>query len=231
MKPTVFDFIDKGFENTLVLIPGWATDWKIFEGLDLKYNYLLPVEFSPFDFAERLHQTMEERNIKKISLLGWSMGGFVAVDFAAKFGDIAHELILVGIRKKYSPREIEKIKAYLTQNKDAYLYKFYASCFAEKREFAWFKNKLLKEYLTKFVLDYLLQTLDYLAGCEINVERLRRIKRLKILHGEKDEIVPVWAAMQLKSSLPQAEFIRLKNAGHVVFQQKNFNQIFCNKED
>ncbi|MBU0880591.1 MAG: alpha/beta hydrolase [Candidatus Omnitrophica bacterium] len=67
-----------GAKDTMLLIPGWATDYRIFNNLNIKYNYLLPVEFSPFMFSEDLLAAMKENGIKKISVLGWSMGGFIA---------------------------------------------------------------------------------------------------------------------------------------------------------
>jgi len=45
-----FRFFNRGFKDTLVLIPGWATDYRIFNSLDLSYNYLLTTKLYHFNF-------------------------------------------------------------------------------------------------------------------------------------------------------------------------------------
>ena len=107
---TRFKYIDRGKENFLVLVPGWASDYKIFDSLDLEYNYIVPVEFSPFDFEEILLETLKTNNIKKASIFGLSLGGFLAAKFASKYPDLIDELTLVGIRKKYKAEEIREVK-------------------------------------------------------------------------------------------------------------------------
>ena len=75
-----FKYEPKGAEGAILLIPGWATDYRIFSGLDIGYNILLPVEFSPFGFCKGLLDAMDDNHLKKISILGWSMGGYIACD-------------------------------------------------------------------------------------------------------------------------------------------------------
>ena len=77
-------FINRGFKDNLVLIPGWATDWRIFDGLDLNYNYISLTEFSPSNFVGGLSQYLENNSIDKVSMFGWSMGAFLAADFTVR---------------------------------------------------------------------------------------------------------------------------------------------------
>ena len=80
------EFINRGYKENLVLVPGWATDWRIFDGLDLNYNYISLIEFSPLNFTDGLSQYLENKSINKVSMLGWSMGAFLAADFTVKYG-------------------------------------------------------------------------------------------------------------------------------------------------
>jgi pimeloyl-ACP methyl ester carboxylesterase len=112
----------------MLLIPGWATDYRIFDTLKINYNYLLPVEFSPFNFCDDLLAAMKDNDIKKISVLGWSMGGFVACDLMSKCRDRVNEIIFVGIRRRYEKVNIDKIKTFLVRNKKTFLHKFYNDC-------------------------------------------------------------------------------------------------------
>jgi pimeloyl-[acyl-carrier protein] methyl ester esterase len=219
-----FRYIDRGKENLLVLIPGWASDYRIFSDLDLEFNYLLPFTFSPFCFARGLLHEIKERNIKKISLFAWSLGGFVGVEFAIRYPRLIDEIILVSIRKQYNKEKLKEIKRYLNKNSKAYLYKFYNQCFYKKEHMTWFREKLLKDYCNKFDLDYLLESLDYLENARIKPKSLQIIKNIKIVHGDQDRIAPVQEAIDLKNNLPQAKFRCIKEAGHIPFFAEGFNK-------
>jgi len=105
-----FKLLDRGFNDTLVLIPGWATDYRIFSALDLDYNYLMTDKFYPFNFNAELAGFLNKERIDKVSLFGWSLGGFLAGGFALKNPDRINELILISIRKKFERAALEEIK-------------------------------------------------------------------------------------------------------------------------
>lgn len=219
-----FRLQDRGFEKITVLIPGWATDYRIFNALNLNYNYLLPTRISPFKFSDELSKLLDEKSIDKISLFGWSLGGFLAVDFALKNLDRVDELILLGIRKKFPEKELDEARHQLKKNKKAYLYKFYLECFSGdcKEGLAWFKKNLLKDYIRQMHLKNLIYGLDYLSQARINAEFLAPINKIRIFHGEKDNIAPLREAKEIKSYLPKAKFISLGGVGHIPFLAQNF---------
>ena len=221
-----FKLWDKGFKNTLVFIPGWATDYRIFEPLALNYNYLFPIKFYPFHFKEELSKFLRKNSLSKVSLLGWSMGGFLVTDFALRNPKRVHELILLSIRKSFNSKALEEIKELLKKNKKAYLYKFYLECFSVDDEEGrlWFKKHLLKDYLHERTLKDLLDGLDYLSGARICAQSLSGFKKIKIFHGEKDAIAPLKESLEIKSGLPQAQFISLPTAGHILFLNSAFRK-------
>ncbi|MBU0895916.1 MAG: alpha/beta hydrolase [Candidatus Omnitrophica bacterium] len=215
-----------GAKDTMLLIPGWATDYRIFNNLNIKYNYLLPVEFSPFMFSEDLLAAMKENGIKKISILGWSMGGFIACDIVSKYRDCVDEVIFVGVRRRYEKANNEKIKILLNKDRKAFLYKFYNDCIsADSEAYKWFRAHLLKDYLESMPLDYLLGELDYLSEHQIEPKYLEGLKVI-FVHGRKDRIAPIEEAMALKEALPQARFISIEGAGHIPFFTQEFNRLF-----
>ena len=217
-------YTGRGHKDSIILIPGWATDHRIFEPLDLKFNYLVLVDFSPFNFTENLSRFMKKNQIEKISLFGFSLGGFAAAEFAYKYPDLIDELILVSIRKGYNAKEISEIKNLLKRNKEAYLCKFYEQCFYREEQMRWFKGNLLKIYCEQMDLDHLLKALDYLENAKIKPELLNSIKNIKIIHGECDSIAPVQEAIDISKSLKHAKFISIKNAGHIPFLEKDFGK-------
>ncbi|MDD4940074.1 MAG: alpha/beta fold hydrolase [Candidatus Omnitrophica bacterium] len=226
-----FELIDRGFDRKILLIPGWAVDYRVFGGLELGYNYLLPTELNPLDFESALSGALEKENTGKISLLGWSMGGFLASDFASKNPDKVDELILAGIRRKYSPELLNEVKRLVTQNKRAFLYKLYLNSFSETDQegLKWFREHLLDIYVNELDLDVLLSGLDYLSKAEINPASLGKIKKIKIIHGEEDKIASLDEALKVKSELPQAEFIALRKMGHFLFLNRQFTKSLSNE--
>jgi 2-succinyl-6-hydroxy-2,4-cyclohexadiene-1-carboxylate synthase len=221
-KSRTFNFIDRGFKDSTVLIPGWAADHRIFDTLKLEFNYLLPLTFSPDTFEEELLKILRENNINKVSLFGWSLGGFLASSFASRHKELVDRLILVSIRKKYKKEGLDEIRAHLHKSKKAFLYKFYSQCFFKKENMQWFRKSLLKDYCENMNLERLLYTLDYLQSAEIQPEAVKAIKNIKIIHGEHDRVAPIEEAHEIKESLPQAEFVAVENAGHIPFLEGPF---------
>ncbi len=216
-RSTRFKFIKRGKGSDILMVPGWATDSRIFEPLDLELNYILPEVFYPANFEKELLGALEKRKINKISILGFSLGGFLAADFASKHADMIDKLILIGIRKRYDKGVLQEIKKLLKKNKKGYLYKFYSQCFASGEDMRWFRKNLLKTYCNDIELDHLIETLDHLGKSEIDPEALSSVNNIKIIHGEKDLIAPFSEAVDIKEALPQAELACIKEAGHMAF--------------
>ncbi|UCD55756.1 MAG: alpha/beta hydrolase [Candidatus Omnitrophota bacterium] len=221
----MFKFIDNGYKDVAVLIPGWATDYRIFGSLNLEFNYLMPITFYPDTFETNLLRALRENKIDKFSLFGWSLGGFLAAEFASRHKELIDRLILVSIRKKYDKKGLREIKEYLGKNKKGYLYKFYTRCFFKKENMQWFRKNLLKTYCEELDLDYLTDSLGYLQNAEIRPESLKPVEKIKIIHGECDRIAPVQEALEIKNNLPHAEFVSVEHAGHMPFLEDGFERL------
>lgn len=224
-----FKLLDRGFNDIIVLIPGWATDYKIFLNLDLNYNYLLPVNFSIPDFARDLLGFLNKKSIDRVSLFGWSLGGFLAADFALKNPDRVDELILLSIRRQFERRALKEAEAELRKNRQAYLYKFYLKCFSkgDREGLAWFKRRLLANYLKEMRLKDLIYGLHYFSKNQIRPESLALLKKIRFFHGREDEIAPFKEAADIKSCLPQAKLVCMPQTGHIPFLNRNFKDKFC----
>ena len=223
-----FKLVERGFQKTLVLVPGWASDYRIFVPLDLGYNYLLPVEFNPFGFDNSLKEFLRQHSLGKVSMFGLSLGGFVAAEFAAMNPGLIDELFLISIRRRYNLKVLQDIELKLQKNRKAFLHKFYLAGFAkrDKEGLSWFKKNLLKRYLEGFKTEELLRGLDYLSSTYLKPESLSAIQKLKIFHGKMDAIAPVKEAQVIKSYLPQAELICIENSGHLFHLNPDFKIIF-----
>jgi pimeloyl-ACP methyl ester carboxylesterase len=219
-----FKFINRGFQDCLVLAPGWAFDYRIFSNLKLNYNYLLPLGLYPFDFGNTLLDKLSKLAIGKISLYGWSLGGFLAAEFALSNQKMINKLILVSVCERFNPQNLRNIELKLKPSPKAFLYKFYQQCFSDNdiQALSWFKENLLKQYLGNIKLNDLLGCLDYLKAVSIDTKALSALEKIKIFHGSQDKIVPLEEAVVLKTKIPQAEFICLEAAGHIPFLSPQF---------
>jgi pimeloyl-[acyl-carrier protein] methyl ester esterase len=222
-----FKFFDRGAASAILLIPGWATDYRIFGSLDIRANYLIPVKFSPFDFEKDLLEAMSKNKLKSISIIGWSLGGFTAFDFLSKNKDKVDSVTFVSVRGGYKKEEIEGTRNYLNKNKTAFLYKFYNDCFSgnERDRLSCFKKGLMKNYLNEMSLETLFEGLDYLSASRITPQALKPGK-VRFVHGAEDRIAPVKEAIELKDDMPGVELIVMEKTGHMPFLSESFKNIF-----
>lgn len=211
----------------MALLPGWASDHRVFSDLDLDYNYLIPERFFFAGFKEELLRELERLSIDKISLLGWSLGGFLAAEFASLNPERVSRLILLGIRRRFDPLALKDTEIKLRKNKKGYLYKFYLEWFfnKEKEGFSRFRKELLGDYIRNTKLKDLKSGLDYLSMAELDLSSLGKISKVTIFHGDKDKIAPINEARELSSQLPGVDFITLKNRGHFPFLDASFKRM------
>lgn len=210
-------------KNTFFLLPPWAADYRIFEVLNItqflgrkKSSFIFLGSFFE-DFQEDIINFMRGHSLKKINILGVSLGGFRAFEFGYKFPHLIEKLILVGIRKRYPKEEIDKVRRYILKNRSLYLEKFYEECFS-KTSFARERFfSLKKSYLEKFRPQELLSGLDILEKIAINSSSLNNFKKLFLICGEKDKISSLKEAEELKKDLPGADFFTIKEEGHLPF--------------
>jgi len=223
-----FKIIERGFKKTMVLAPGWATDYQVFDTLDLNYNYVLPVNLNPFDFNDSLSCFLKTSLVGKVSLFGWSLGGFLVSDFASRNVEMIDELILAGVRKRYDQLALKETERKLRENKKVFLYKFYLNWFSrdDNAVRSWFKKQLLEKYLAGISLEDLVRGLDYLSSNEIKAEDLSGIKTIRIFHGAEDRIAPLNEALEIIASLKHAQLTILDKSGHLLFLSPDFREKF-----
>lgn len=228
LKKSKFELVNRGFSKTLVLISGWATDYRVFENLDLEYNYLFAKQFSYTNFNQELLDVLEQNKIERVSFFGWSQGAFLATDFALKNPHKTDELFLLSVRKRYEKNSLRQVKENLEKNKVECLSKFYADCFStfDNEGAGWFKKNLLNSYLKEMAIEDLIGGLDYLAFAEIKPELLGGFSKIKIFHGRLDRIAPFIEAQRIEEELRQATLIDFPKLGHNLFLNREFQERF-----
>lgn len=220
---TDFKFLNFNFKDCLVLVPGWATDYRIFEGLKLNFNYIICSNLNFSSFEKDLSDFLDSLKIRKATLLGFSLGAFLAAQFAARYPQRLRRLDLVGSRPHYRKEELLEIAQSLKKNKKAWLSKFYRNCFSPKQQEEYLALRpLLKDYSENFNLDELINGLDYLGLAAFDTEGLKKVENIRIFHGNFDLIAPFAEAQDLSCRL-KAGFVSFE-AGHFLFLDRDFNK-------
>ena len=205
------------------MLPGWGFDVRIFELLDLDFNYLLPQRIDTVRFNAALISWLKREGMKEVSLFGWSMGGFLALDFLKEYGEVVTEVFLVSMRARFPKEQVDTQKALLMEDHVFYLSQFYRNCFmGQKRAFKWFKENLLSSYIKIFDLHFLLRGLDYLARQALRPSVLNKYP-IRLVHGKKDRIAPF---AEISESMAEASFpfIVFDKSGHLPFLEPHFKE-------
>ncbi|MCP4456237.1 MAG: alpha/beta fold hydrolase, partial [Planctomycetes bacterium] len=211
---------DRGYDRTLLLVPGWGFDERIFERLSLPYNYLF---YPGCDIAE-LEEAVLAGGHEAMDMLGWSQGGVALAGLACRHPDLVRQLILVSVRAAYPSETLDEIRSLLTRSHTTYLKCFYKACLGQA-DLPWFKQTLQKDYLAKFMLVDLISGLDWLGQVRLDVAALKDIASVTLVHGAEDQVAPVQEARTLAAQLPQARYCEVSEAAHAVFLNSTFSEI------
>jgi len=225
-RKIINDFIleSRGFSKLLVLLPGFAFDYKIFSFLDLPFDYLYPRSLITIDAIDRLKELLLDirHNFKAIYLLGWSLGGNIALLLYKDIPFVFSSISLVSIRNKYLREDISKQISMLREDHDKMLKDFYRKCFlGQKSFFYWFRHHLEKEYLYKFSTAKLIRQLTFLENDYIELSYIKT--RLLLFHGKRDLIAPLDDIPEIPYG---AKRFILKSASHIPFLDTRFTKLF-----
>eukprot|EP01047_Picozoa_sp_COSAG01_P000009 COSAG01_NODE_1_length_100484_cov_170.446142_9_plen_228_part_00 len=217
-----FHYQDRGYKETVILIPGWGTCPLLLAPLYSDYNQLLCIKPSPHDFVSALTSTIKQQKIKNITCIaGFSLGGFLALDVlkCADFYPLFHKLQvhLHAIREYYPKLEVMQVRKQLLKNPTAFMQGFF------EQEFSLGEQPLFQGYLDQLNLDHLLIGLDYLARVHVDSVFLNRLLNqldtglhLTFFHGKRDRIAPVREIRRIISGVDQQDRAQLvlKTGGH-----------------
>jgi malonyl-CoA O-methyltransferase len=198
-----------------LFLPGWGFDGRITRLLKPAPNWIYPeTPLDPETIEEDLLHLFTSKKIRKIRLVGWSMGAMQGLEFAARHKDLIESLVLVSLRAQWPEPEIKEIRAGFSRDPEAFLKNFYRKCFlGDKQAYRIFCATLEPLYLAalKTNSERLLRGLDFLAGFTIPSPVTGISTRL--VHGRQDIIVPV----KEMAEIPGAAVEIIDNAGHFVF--------------
>lgn len=204
--------------RTAVLLPGFATDHRIFEGLFPDDDRIVPGAVGVSRIAEELATRFREIDPGPVTVFGWSLGAFVAAAFAAAHPERVDRLVLAGARRRYDRAGLDRFRRSLESDRESCLRDFYQQCFlpAQRADYRRFRDRLLTAYLREMDAARLEAELEVLYAAEIRPETLSGCP-VTFVHGAQDIVAPVAEARALAASVPGAVLHVLPDGGHAAF--------------
>jgi pimeloyl-ACP methyl ester carboxylesterase len=209
------NWINQDASQTILFISGWGIDHHIFPIETSEYNVLTVSYDDPYSHEDIL-DLIQKYAIKNVTLIGFSMGAYIAHNLVKEKIISPQQTLLIGAKPAYNSKNIAMIKKLLLRNKDAFMRSFYKDCFHSTTEWLYFKKHILPK--TAMSTDILLNQLSYLEEQKLKADTSTSYQ---FIHGENDKVAPFEHIKQLSPSI-----IRIENCGHVPFLHENWPTIF-----
>ena len=183
-------------------------------------DYEGPLAFS--DYADDIVRVLDHFGAAKAHVVGLSMGGRIAQDFAARHPGRLKTLTLCDTHKGFAGWSDEKKRAFIASRKEPLL------AGKEPKDIAGpVARTLVGPNASQEALDRLIDSMSrlhkesYIKSIEASVmmpvrDDLDRIKvPTLVLVGSEDKLTSVEMARELAAEIPDAEFVVIDDAGHL----------------
>jgi malonyl-CoA O-methyltransferase len=202
----------------VLFLPGWGFSGQVVDLAAKQYAWARPAfPLDPASAVPEILAYLAEHQIETIQLVGWSMGAFLAVDFACVVPQKVASLTLIGMRASWPVEEIESIRSALAADPPAFLRDFHRkSLLGYKKESLRFVAEQQEALLESLDMQALGRGLDYLAqwrlpACGVQCP-------VSCWHGRRDIIAPVAEQAQI----PGARTFIIEHGGHALFLDREF---------
>jgi pimeloyl-[acyl-carrier protein] methyl ester esterase len=212
------------------LIHGWATTCRIWPDWLLTSN-TYPYHSSTFpDYSqlEREFLTFYQKQHKPLSIIGWSLGGMLALELAAAHSDKIEKILLISSTPRFTLKEnytsgldpiiVKNLARKLARNKLQTQAHFYQLMFSASESF-WAENfsKQIAPLLANITLTTLQTGLSYLYEKDLCHLLTSIHTPCHILHGTHDSICPPATGHYLANTIPHSTLDLIPGAGHIPF--------------
>lgn len=249
----MLNYTDAGHGKVVVLIHGFCeslTLWRSFEQELSLFARVICIDLPGFGesryfgeeisiewFADKVSRLMNDLDINSYSVIGHSLGGYVALALADKYTDkidtitLFHSTALADTEEKRLNRD--KAAGFIKRNGlGKFMDSFVAPLFAEenrvkcrdKIENLIFEGK-------KSDQDAVLQTINAMKNRKSRTDILKNFnKPILMIIGEKDVAVPLTDSLSQSELGDKTESLVLKNCGHMGMIEKPMTTLLRLKE-
>ena len=229
-----------GHGRPLVMIHGWAMHsgvWRSFVQQLAQHRQVICLdlpghgrsaalsEYTLESIAEVLFKAIE---IEKFSLLGWSLGGLVAIEMAHRFPQQVASLLILASNPKFvtsadwvgvKPEVLDGFASQLSIDTRQTLLRFLALQVNGLPD-----GRQLLQNLKQTVMEcespsapVLQAALQILKHSDLRVKLQQYQGPVKLIQGDKDPLVPLIGALTMQKMQPAISVHVLEKAGHVPF--------------
>lgn len=203
-------------DSPLIVIPGLGFEPEIFQGVSLKSQ----IVYAPGAPRENLLNELKEliKSTQGCHVLGWSLGGLLALELKRRMPKLVHKLILIAVRRHFDTMEIHEQRRAAKADLQNYLSRLYKKCFVgQMQQYAWFKDTFQQDFLKKIRSEDVQWGLHYLASNPVRLADING-EELLLFHGAKDLIAPPDLMPEIP---PKAQAVTLPT-GHLPFLHMDF---------
>ncbi|MFC3418715.1 alpha/beta fold hydrolase [Salinicoccus hispanicus] len=240
---------DYGSGQPIVFLHGWPANNRMFEAQSLSvvekgYRYI-GIDYKGYggsditadgysygDIADDIQQVVETLDLKNIVVVGFSVGGPIALKYAVKYNsDNLNKMILIspaapsfvqqdGYDYGMKKAEVDELIEGLKQDRPKALGEFGENFFSSNVE----NSKDYKTYFHGLVSTSSLIATVKLAESLRDADLREEIKDLDLpifgIHGKEDAVCPIEFSDVLEDTLPNYTLHKVDDAGHAIFHEK-----------
>jgi pimeloyl-[acyl-carrier protein] methyl ester esterase len=210
--------------NRLIFISGWGATARIWSQVAKELDERFPCSFLSWRdglSGDAAWQRLFEEDTGSALLIGWSLGGLLALQAALAFPQQCSGLVLVGATPRMtsdgaypgvSPKVLKRMILKLARDRDTVLEDFAANALFPCNKVACAKD--FTAMAEGFETAELMRGLEFLAETDLRARLHEIAVPVRILHGVCDRIIPVDQASWLHQHLRGSALTLVEEAGH-----------------
>lgn len=205
-----------------VLLPGTLCDERVFRELVPHFKSYEVVDLRHSETTEEMLAKVEHISFKKFILIGFSMGGHIALEFALKYPERIEKLVILATDGgAYPKEEKELVLRSLPMIKTGVFKGITDRRLRSYLDPETYENLELRSLIHSMAGEdakevYLRQTMATLERKNLNQE----LPNLKVptifIGGVSDKIISIESIERSASFVPDAKFVALEKCGHFV---------------
>ena len=233
-----------GTGDPLLLVPGLGATCALWEcvaaELSNSFSLILPdnrgmgrstskrAPQTMADFAVDLVELLDHLQLKRVHVMGLSLGGIVAQQLAVDHPGRIDRLVLVSCTHRFGPylREIAMLLAQALRHFPPELFRRTVEILGSSPQYfdqhaAEIDQKIAQTVETGFSRSAIAKQLRCLARSDGTHDQDYRITApTLVVAGDQDALIPACYARQMANLIPDSEFVLLPECGHNVFVEK-----------
>lgn len=241
-KGVRYYYEDRGQGAPIVFVHGWGMNRMVWErqAVDLSENFrVITIDcrgcghsdkpahgYEISKLADDVHQVIKELNLQEVTLVGWSAGGSVVIDYVTRYrgGEVIKAVSVGGAVPRYTSTEgfdlgfpqeaVQQTLATMRANRPALLRAIADGCFHQnvgQPMKDWFFNIFLEQsWFTE-------KTMEDLGKIDLRGKLAEIQVPVAFFHGQHDGVVPLSLSEYSAKVVPDAKLVVFENSSHAPF--------------